>query len=84
MNTMGHKINNKLTNVLGYKFANKMNTIGYKITPISISNSSPQQISNVMMPNASSFDKKIIDNTPSIDYRNSDKMRKKMRSRLTK
>lgn len=82
MNTMGHKMNNKLTNVMGYKFANKMNTIGYKITPIS--NSSPQQISNVMMPNTSSFDKKIIENAPSIDYRNSDKMRKKMRSRLTK
>jgi hypothetical protein len=91
MNTLGNKINNKLTNVMGYKFANKMHTMGHKITPLT--NSSPQQISNIMMPNTPMFDKKIIDNVPSMDYRMGDKMsakltqnteRKKMKSRLTK
>lgn len=82
MNTIGHKMNNKLTNVIGYKFANKMHTMGHKMTPLT--NSSPQHISNVMMPNTSTFDKKIIDNIPSMDYRMGDKMRKKMKSRLTK
>jgi galactitol-specific phosphotransferase system IIC component len=82
MNTIGHKMNNKLTNVIGYKFANKMHTMGHKMTPLT--NSSPQQISNVIMPNTSTFDKKIIENIPSMDYRMGDKMRKKMKSRLTK
>jgi len=76
MNTMGHKMNNKLTNVMGYKFANKMHTMGHKMTPLN--NSVPQQISNVMIPKEIMVNKKIIDNIPSMNYR------KKMKSRLTK
>jgi len=83
MNTLGYKMNNKLTNVIGNKFANKMHTMGHKMSPL-MNNSSPQQISNVMMPNQTMYNKKIIDSIPSMDYRMGDKMRKKMKSRLTK
>jgi len=82
MNTIGYKMNNKLTNVIGNKFANKMHTMGHKMTPL-LNNSSPQ-LSNVIMPNQTMYDKKIIENGPSMDYRMGDKIRKKMKSRLTK
>ena len=82
MNTLGYKMNNKLTNVIGNKFANKMHTMGHKMTPLM--NMSSPQMSNVMMPKEIMYDKKIIDNVLSMDYRMGDKIRKKMKSRLTK
>ena len=33
MNTMGSKMNNKLKNVMGVKFANKFHSMGHKLAP---------------------------------------------------
>ena len=33
MNTMGNKMNNKLKNVMGVKFANKIHSMGHKLAP---------------------------------------------------
>ncbi len=74
MNTMGYKMNNRLTNVMGNKFSNKMQTMGNKIYPIV--NASEKYITpNIMTPNAPVYDKKIM---PMMG------MRQSMRKRLTK
>jgi hypothetical protein len=83
MNTMGYKMNNKLTNVMGNKFSNRMHTMGNKMYPM-LTSSEKYSTPNIMMVKEMPFDKKIIDNVPSMDYRMGDKMRKKMKSRLTK
>ena len=33
MNTVGHKMNNKLTNVIGNKLAHKFHSMGHKMMP---------------------------------------------------
>jgi uncharacterized protein YaiL (DUF2058 family) len=34
MNSIGHKMNNKLTNTIGHKMNNKINAMGHKMMPL--------------------------------------------------
>lgn len=81
MNTIGSKMNNKLTNVMGNKFANKMHTMGHKMTPLM---HSPiiSRMSNIMMPTSDMGHKKIIEGIKMMSHTNEVKM--KSRKRLTK
>jgi len=71
MNTVGHKMNNKLTSVIGNKFNHKFHSMGHKMMPLV---QSMRSMSNVMVPNPRQLNKKIMDYMPM----------KKMRNRLTK
>lgn len=59
MNTIGSKMNNKLKNVMGVKFANKIHSIGHKLAPdINTSNIEYMQpISNQIFKSASGLNK---------------------------
>jgi hypothetical protein len=41
MNSIGHKMNNKLTNTIGHKMNNKINAMGHKMMPLFSSFSQP-------------------------------------------
>jgi len=81
MNTIGSKMNNKLTNVMGNKFANKMHTMGHKMMPM-LHSPMFSQMSKVMMPKSDMYDKKIIEGIRMMGNKNEIKM--KSRKRLTK
>ena len=77
MNTVGHKMNNKLTSVIGNKFNHKFHSMGHKMMPIlhQVKQQLPMRsMSNVMVPNPQQLNKKIMDYMPM----------KKMKNRLTK
>jgi hypothetical protein len=78
MNTMGYKMNNKLTNVMGNKFSNRMHTMGSKMMPI-INSSDKYSTYRVMVPSPSIFDRKIMDTIPMMGNK-----KQLMRKRLTK
>ena len=81
MNTIGSKMNNKLTNVMGNKFSNKMHTMGHKMIPL-MHSPMVSKISNIMMPKSEMYDKKIIEGIKMMGNKNEIKM--KSRKRLTK
>ena len=58
MNTIGNKMNNKLTNVMGSKFSNKIHTMGHKMMPIIYGQ--PMPMMNIMVPKEMQYDKKIM------------------------
>ena len=80
MNTIGNKMNNKLTNVMGSKFSNKIHTMGHKMMPIIYGQ--PMPMMNIMMPDKMQYDKKIMSTKLSQNTSGMKKM--KYKSRLTK